>query len=213
MTGDPSDIIARFKAALPTRWFPDTTPVLDAVLSGLATAWSSLYALLATVRLQSRITTATGSFLDGASADFFANRLPRGTAEPDAVFSARIRQALVRDHATRAALSSVLQDLTGRSPVIFEPARIADTGAYARGDLAYGVAGAWGSLDLPFQVLVTVRRPQASGIASVAGYGTGGPLARASLAQVSGQVTDSDIYATITSVMPTATIAWTRITN
>ena len=213
MTGDTPDFVSRLKANLPTRWFPDATPVLDAVLTGLATAWSSLYALLADVRLQSRIATATGSFLDGASADFFAARLPRRTAEPDGAFRVRIMRALAREHATRAALASMLRDLTGRTPTIFEPARIADTGAYATPAMGYGVAGAWGSLALPFQVFVTVRRPQGSGIASIAGYGTPGPLARASLAQISGQVTDRDIYAAIASVMPTATTAWTHITN
>ena len=74
MIGDTTDISARIKAVLPTRWFPDETPVLDSVLAGLASAWSSLYGLLATVRLQSRIATASDQFLDGASADFSAPR-------------------------------------------------------------------------------------------------------------------------------------------
>ena len=213
MTGDISDIVSRIKSALPTRWFPDATPVLDATLAGLASAWTTLYSLLATVRLQSRIVTATGAFLDGASADFFGPRLPRRPAEIDDGFRIRIQQALVREHATRAALIAVLQTLTGRAPTIFEPARTTDTGSYDTGALAYNHAGAWGSLALPFQVFVTVRRPQGAGIANVAGYGTGGPLTRAGLADISGQVTDPDIYAAIASVMPTAATAWTCITN
>ena len=213
MTGDTPDFVSRLKATLPTRWFPDATPVLDAILTGLAAAWSGLYSLLSIVRLQSRIATANGSFLDGASYDFFAARLPRRLTEPDDAFRLRITQALTREHATRAALATVLQDLTGHAPSIFEPSRIADTGAYATPAMGYGVAGAWGSLDLPFQVFVIARRRQGSGIASIAGYGTGGPLARTSLAQVSGQVTDPDIYAAIASVMPTAATAWTYITN
>lgn len=213
MTGDIPDIVCRLKSTLPTRWFPDTTPVLDAALTGLASAWNVLYALLAQTRLQSRIATATGTFLDGTSADFFAARLPRRAAEPDGAYRIRIQQALGREHATRAALASVLHDLTGRTPAIFEPARLADTGAYGTGGLAYGRAGAWGSLALPFQVFVTARRPQGTGIADVAGYGTGGPLVRAGVAEIGGQVTDADIYAAIGSVLPTATTAWTSITN
>ena len=213
MTGDPPDIVARIKAVLPTRWFPDQTPVLDTLLTGLATGWSSLYALLAFVRLQSRIATASGAFLDGASADYFANRLPRRSAEPDTAFRVRIQQQLRREHATRAALVSVVTDLTGHAPQIFEAGRVSDTGAYNTNGFAYGAAGAWGSLALPFQVFVTARRAQGAGIASIAGYGTAGPLARASLAAAGGQVTDADIYAAIASVMPTATRAWTRITN
>jgi hypothetical protein len=213
MAGTPSDIVARLKAVLPTQWFPDNTPVLDTLLLGLATASSSLYVLLTAVQLQTRIATATGQFLDGASTDFFANRLPRRNTESDDTFRLRIRQELVREHATRASVVSVVSDLTGNAPSIFEPARVSDTGGYATGGSAYGNAGAWGSLSLPFQILVTVKRAQGVGIANIAGYGTGGPLARASLSAAAGQVTDSDIYAAIASVMPTSTRAWTRITN
>ncbi len=213
MIGDTSDITARLKAVLPTRWFPDTSPVLDSLISGLATAWSSLYSLLAFVRLQSRLATATSNFLDGFAADFFGDRLTRRSSETDTHYRPRISAALVRDHATRSSLEQVLQDLTGRAPTLFEPARPADTGAYGGPALGYGVAGAWGNLLLPFQVFVSAYRPPPSGIAKVAGYGTGGPLARASLTETGGQVTDLDIYAAVTSVMPTASIAWTHITN
>jgi hypothetical protein len=213
MTGSPSDIIARLKAVLPTRWFPDETPVLDTILAGIATAWASLHGLLAAVQLQSRIATATGQFLDGASSDFFAARLPRRNTESDDAFRIRIHQQLVREHATRAAIVSIVTDLTGKAPIVFEPARVADTGGYATSGLAYGAAGAWGNLLLPFQIFVTAHRAQGIGIANVAGYGTAGPLARASLTAAAGQVTDSDIYAAIASVMPTGTRAWTRITN
>ena len=213
MTGDPPDIATRLKAVLPTRWFPDDSPVLNTVLLGLATAWASMHSLLATAAFQSRIATATGTFLDGASGDFFGGRLPRRIGELDGAFSVRIQQELVRERTTRAALVSVVEDLTGTAPTIFEAARVSDTGGYATSVFAYGAAGAWGNLNLPFQVFVTVKRAQGAGIANLAGYGTPGPLARASLASVTGQVKDADIYAAIASVMPTATRAWTRITN
>ena len=213
MTGDTPDMVSRIKTVLPTRWFPDQTPILDTVLTGLATAWSALYALLAAVQLQSRIATATGQFLDGASADFFANRLPRRLTESDTAFRQRILQQLAREHATRAAVTAILTDLTGKAPAIFEPARVSDAGGYGTPAFAYGAAGAWGSLQLPFQIFVTATRAQGVGIASIAGYGTPGPLARASLVAATGQVTDADIYAAIASVMPTATRAWTRIIN
>jgi hypothetical protein len=213
MTGDVADIISRIKAVLPTRWFPDTSPVLNALLCGPATAWSTLYTLLALVRSQSRLATVAGDFLDGFSRDFFGGRLDRRPAETDDLYRQRVAAALVREHATRTSLEVVLTDLTGRPPGIFEPARPADTGAYAGPALGYGVAGAWGNLSMPFQVFVSAYRLPPAGISNVAGYGTGGPLARASLAETGGQVSDSDIYAAITSVMPTASIAWTRITN
>ncbi len=213
MTGDTTDIVARIKAVLPINWFPDETPVLDSILTGLASAWSGLYALLAAVRLQARIATASGQFLDGASADFFGTNLPRRSQEADSAFRARIQQEFVRERGTRAAIVSVLTDLTGRTPSLFEPARIADTGAYATPSFAYGTVGAWGSFGLPFQVFVIARRPQGAAIANIAGYGTPGPLARASMSMISGQITDADIYAAIASVAPTASTAWTSIIN
>ena len=213
MIGDIPDIASRIRATLPARWFPDTSPVLDVLLSGLATAWSAMSALLSHVQTQTRLATATGTTLDTFGQDFFGTRLLRRASEPDGIYRERIAAALQREHATRSALQSALQSLTGRNPRVFEPAYPADTGAYAGPALYYGVAGAWGNLSLPFQVFVTAHRPPPPGISTIAGYGTGGPLARASLADTGAAVTDADIYAAITSVMPTAAIAWTRITN
>jgi hypothetical protein len=71
---------------------------------------------------------------------------------------------------------------------------------------------------LPFQCFVTAFRAQGSGIARVAGYGgpSGygvGAIQYASLSMLTGQITDADIDAAIAGVMPTAAIAWTRISN
>lgn len=217
-TGSPDDMLARLKAVLPLHWFPDDTPVLDGLLAGLAAAWSWLYGLLSYVRLQTRIATASDVFLDIIAQDFFGSRLTRGTGQSDAAFRQRIQLELLRERGTRAAITSVLTDLTGRAPIIFEPARTTDTGGYGIA-MAYGAAGAWGSLRLPFQCFVTAYRPTGSGIASVAGYGSGiggygaGTIEYASLAMVQGQVTDSDIYEAVASVLPVATIAWTSITG
>ena len=213
MIGDSNDFLVRLKSTLPTRWFADQTPVLDALLSGFSTAWSSLYSLLSITSLQARIATVAEDLLDGASTDFFGTRLPRFTGEPDTQFRARLQNALVREHATRPAVIAALETLTGFAPTVFEPARVTDTGAYGTTTLGYGVAGAWGNLNLPFQAFIKAKRPHSAGIASVAGYGTAGPLARASLAQIPGQLTDEDIAGTVASVMPTASIAWITITN
>ena len=71
MIGDSQDFLARLKSTLPTRWFADETPVLDALLAGFSRAWSSLYTLLSLTSLQARVATVTDDMLDGASADFF----------------------------------------------------------------------------------------------------------------------------------------------
>ena len=218
MIGDTQDMLARLKATLPTRWFADVTPVLDGILSGLASVWAGLYAALAYTRLQTRLATASDSFLDTLSQDYLGRSLPRRATEPDTAFRIRIQRELLRERGTRGAVLSVLTDLTGRRPVVFEPARPTDTGAWC-GPLGYGLAGGWGSLALPFQCFVTAYRSTGSGIAGVAGYSVGqagygiGALEYAGLSMLTGQITDTDISNAVASVMPVSAIAWTRITN
>jgi hypothetical protein len=225
MTGDAQgdgkgaapDMLARLKAVLPPRWFADDTPVLDGLLAGLAAAAAWLYALLATVRQQARLATASGGFLDLIAQDYLGARIARRAGQGDGAFRTRIEAELLRERGTRGAIISVLGDLTGRAPVVFEPARAADTGAWGIAT-GYGAAGGWGSLMLPFQCFVTAYRAQGSGIARVAGWGSGGgwgvgAIEYAGLEMLEGQLTDADIAAAIAGVMPVAAIAWTRITD
>jgi hypothetical protein len=211
MIGDPPDMAARMQAVLPARWFGDAAPLLRAVLAGLGTCWSIMYGLLQTVRAQARIATASGGFLDMISADFFGTALPRRNAEADTLFRVRIDQELLRPRATRAALALALTELTGNPPVIFEPARTSDTGGYSLGGVGYGVAGGWGSLQLPYQVFVTAFRPAGGGIALLAGYGTGGIAGYGDLSMVTTVVSDADIQQAVTQILPAASIAWMNI--
>ena len=218
MIGDAADMLARLASLLPLRWFPQTAPVLSALLAGLADGWAWLYAMLQYVMLQTRIATATDTFLDLVSQDCFAAALPRRPGESDAAFRARIQRALLAPRATRPAMLAVLTGLTGRVPVIFEPARPADTGAYGIA-LGYGVAGGWGSLKLPFQGFITAFRPLDAGVPLVAGWGSGaggwgrGAIEYASNVMVQAQVPDSDILAAVAATMPVATVGWTRISD
>jgi hypothetical protein len=224
MTGDQDDMLARLKAVLPSRWFPDRSPVLDGLITGLAWAGQWLYGQVAFARAQTRIATATGVWLDIIAWDFFGRRLVRRSGQSDDALRRRISLELLRERGTRAAVISVLQDLTGRIPAVFEPAWTSDTGGYssmqgAGGGLGYGVAGGWGSLALPFQCFVVAYRPQSGGIANVAGWGTNaggyglGSAEYATLSMIQGQVTDSDIYAAVRDVLPVTGIAWMQISN
>ena len=224
MTGDQQDMLARLRTVLPARWFPDNAPVLDGVLSGLASGWSWAYQQLQYVKAQTRIATAIDVWLDIIANDFFGDRLTRLTGQGDDAFRNRIQRELFRERGTRGAIVAVLQDLTGRAPYVFEPARSTDTGGYtsstgAGGGVGYGSAGGWGSLALPFQCFITAYRPVGSGIAAVSGWGGPGggygqgTIEYASLEMVQGQVTDDDIYAAVADVLPVAAIGWTRITN
>lgn len=136
-TGDIQDIVQGLKSALPRGWFSGSTPVLDALLTGLATAWSEMYSIYQYVSTQARIRTATGIWLDLAAQDFFGNNLPRQANELDAQYRARILSALFVEQGTRNAIYYALLRLTGRAPLIFEPARPADTGAYTQPLLSF----------------------------------------------------------------------------
>jgi hypothetical protein len=217
-------MLLRLRTALPTRWFPDNAPILTGLLSGLAAAWSWTHDMLQYVTAQTRIATATDVWLDIIAQDYFGSRLTRRAGQSDAAFRDHVRSALFRERGTREAVVLVLRDLTGRAPDVFEPGRTTDTGGYcslngAGGGMAYGVAGGWGNLDLPFQCFITAYRPTGSGIAVVAGWGGAsgaygqGAIEYGSLAMVQGQITDADIYAAVADVLPVATIGWTRITN
>jgi hypothetical protein len=224
MTGDHQDMLTRLRTVLPTRWFPDQAPVLDGLLSGLASSWSWTYELLQYVIAQRRIATASDVWLDVIARDFFGGRLLRRSGQSDEALRGRIRRELFRERGTRGAIVSALQDLTGRAPQVFEPARPTDTGGYASltgagGGVAYGTHGGWGNLGLPFQCFVMAYRPVGNGIATVAGWGGPvggygrGTIEYASLEMVQGQVTDADIHATVADVLPVSAIAWTRITS
>lgn len=241
-TGDARDITARLQRWLPTGWFPgqavnadDTVPRVYAQLVSWASALASIWSQLSYAALQTRIATLTDGWVDLAAYDFFGLFLPRRMDEADATYSARIRREVLRQRNTRAAVARVLVDLTGIAPVIFEPARPADTGVYGTlnngisGCLStqgYGVAGRYGSLLLPYQAFIDAFPPLVSGIPNVAGYGEatypgptlGGPggygvgaIEYGDLDMIVGALTEDDIFAAIDSVKPVATIMWTRI--
>lgn len=217
-TGDLNDFRSRIKATLP-RWFADTPPILDALLSGLAAGWAFIYSLYLYAQLQTRIKTATEGWLDLIAGDFFGTRIARKPNQSDVSFRSLIIANLFRERATRAALIQVLTDLTGRAPIVIEPQQPGDCGAYGVPTSGYGVAGYYGSLLLPSQAFLIAFRPASSGIPNIAGYGNApaayGVPSRggmyASLTMIQGQVTDADIYAAIDSVKPVGTVIWTTI--
>lgn len=158
MTGDQADMGSRLRLTLPGSWFADSTPVLDGILAGLSLVWAGLYDLLQLVKRQSRLVTATDQFLDLASRDFFADRLPRRLGEVDGDYRARIQAAMRRERGTRAGLIAAAAE-AGFTVTVFEAAQSRDTGAYSTpGALAWNVAGGWGSLAMPLECLVRTDR-------------------------------------------------------
>lgn len=220
-TGDQRDFLQRLQNLVPPGWFaPGAVPVRDAVLTGIANAFAFIYSLLAYIRLQTRIATATDGWLDLIAYDFFANNLLRSSGQSDTSFRNQIIAFLFRERNTRDALSDVIEQLLGTTPTIIEPQRVADTGAYSTPTtMGYGVAGAYGSMSMPLQCFVTVTLPQSLAIAPplVAGYGVSvGAYGTASLIEYIAPpaipaTQAADIYAALNSVRPVTGVIWTRI--
>ena len=226
MTGDLSDFISRLWAVLPKRWFAEQSPNLEALLTSIATPWVWLYNLIIYVVSQTRLLTATDQWLDIIANDYFGPTLTRRSGEGDFAYRTRIQAALLREAATRSAVSGGLDDLIGNRPVIFEPANCMDTGSYGALEadsnipgtgLAYGEAGGWGSLLLPLQFFVTATRPPTPGVGTLAGYGTSaggygvGAISYVDLSLLPGVVSDADIQTTLCGLLPVNAVAWLRI--
>ena len=198
--------MARLRTVLPTRWFPDSAPVLDGLLSGLASGWSWAYQLLRYVKAQTRIATATDVWLDIIANDYFGDRLARRAGQSDGAFRNRIQRELFRERGTRGAIIAVLHDLTGRAPLVFEPARTTDTGGYASLTGAGGGGRLWqgGRMGQPDAAIPMLHHRLPPGRQRhrhrlwlgwfCRRYGRGA-IEYASLEMVQGQVTDADIYA------------------
>jgi hypothetical protein len=216
-TGDQNDMLARLEGLIPS-WYSDNSPVVTGILNGVAFCLAYVYGWINFAKMQTRIKTASGSFLDMIALDFFGLSLQRQPGQSDAQFLSNIQINLFQERGTRRAVSQILTNLTGRPPGIFEPQRPADTGAYGGGGIGYGVAGGYGSLSLPYQAFVTAYRPISSGIPYVGGYGSSVAAYRTpsqceygNIGMIKTPVTDAQIYQAIDSVKCEGTIVWARI--
>ena len=211
-------MLARIKRVVPPRWFAYVAPLRDAVLGGLADQLAWVYSLIAFAKLQTRITTATGLFLDLIAFDYFGLFIRRRAAELDAAFMPRIKREIVRERVTRKGMIAALTDLTGRAPIVFEPRSTFDAGGWGT-HCGYGVAGGYGNIALNNQVFLTVYRPGLQGVPGVDGYGGGlggygvGAIEYVGASMITGAVTDADIYATIEATKPTGAICWVCLTG
>lgn len=220
MIGDQSDINARLRQLLPSGWFDDseeTSRVLSAVLSGASWVLAFVFSLIAFAKLQTRLATMTGGWLDLAANDFFGSNLPRLDGEADTQYSPRIRKEVFRDRNTRRAVSLAAFDISGDHPAIFEGFHAAECGGYGTTGLGYGVAGLYGSRGAPFESIVTLPYPENYGIpnrggwgSSVGGYGAGNFSYVDETLMQGGNVSLPDIVAAIDRVKAAGTTIYVR---
>jgi hypothetical protein len=190
-TGDQADCTNRLLLLLPPWFVQGGSSVLSAVLQGSAYVLSFCFSLIEFSRLQTRIGTATGGWLDLIAYDFFGYTIQRALGQADASFRKTIEENILPAAGSRQALISSLISLTGREPVIYDPWNPGSVGGYGIGNLAYGVAGQYGSYVLPGEFFITAFRPND-------GFHT---------------ATDAQIYARIAGLIPAGSRAWTALSN
>lgn len=218
-TGDQTDMFGRLKSLLPVGWFGDNNPIRDAALWAYAQSASWGYTLYQYAKNQTRIKTATDSFLDLIALDFFGSSLIRYSAQSDSSYLNRILINIFRERTTRHGMDQVLFDLTGRRAVIIEPARPQDVGGLGVNFyLGSSGPGLLGSVVSPYQAFVTVYRPLGVGAGNWPGintnvFGLGKTSGLIPFTQLSPQVADADIIAAIEATKPIATTVWFRITS
>lgn len=192
---------------------------------------------------QSRLQTATGFWLDLFGLDFFGADLQRHHFENDDNYRRRLLINVLAPRVSRCAVKCNVENLTGFEPKIIEPRNNNDCGGYGSllnktwNGAAYNHAGAYGSMELPFQFFIQCTRPTGEGIPFVNGYGMSnggyatypqpwgyvgpsfpsdyGTGEYVQLADIDNNnaVTDDDIYRTVAESVSAGITAWTSITS
>lgn len=215
--GDQTDMFGRLKNLLPIGWFGDNNPILDALLWGYAQALSWGFTLYLYAKSQTRIKTATDGWLDLIALDFFGNNLVRLNGQLDPSYLNRILINIFRERATRKSIDQVLYDLTGRHPLIIEPAKPDDCGCLGA-TLYLGAAGPVGSTSCPYQAFVTAYRPTGGGAGNWPGintnwFGLSSTSWLVPSTQLAPAVSDADIVAALEQTKMYGSTIWYRITN
>lgn len=219
MADDASDTDLRQRAVTPAGWFPALAdaPVLRAVFSMSKSLGMWMATLVLYVRLQTRLSSATGGWLDLAALDFFGLRLRRRAGQSDAALRARILAELLRPRVTREAMRRLLLDLTGREPRIFVPGHPGDALGWDVPQWGWDTTGGWGSLDMPGSVFIDVYRSITTGVPRIPGWDISAGGWDQSVAswiseeQAADAITDDDILQAMLANVAEGITIWTKI--
>ena len=221
MALDQTALVLRLKQLAPRGWFPETAsaPIIDGVMTAFASVAQHFLTLTVYAQAQSRIATASDGFLDVLAFDFFGFAVQRLSGQSDISFRKVILLEILRERATRAGIQKSVADLTGFDVRMFEGFNTFDTGGYDTGYLGFDMLGRWGSLDMPFQVLIATLQPIGVGIPNVGGFDSAfvaggydlGAEEYGDISQVSGPVTNQKIFDCINSTRAAGITCWVAI--
>lgn len=208
-------IFDRLKSGLPNGWFQDSTPNVDALITGAAQIDFAVYSGMQSVLPQMRIRTATGGMLDLIAGDFFGNNLLRLTNETDDEYRIRILIRLFMEQATKKAMSDILGLYTGVYPVIVEYGQAIDTTGFLATSGNETVAG-YGSTVKAYHAFITVYQIATSPYANIGGYGSkisgyGVGLGSSYIHEIG--YDNSFLNYMINEVKPIGTTCWLKVIN
>ena len=154
-------LFTRLRALLPRGWFgQERGPVarVDALLQGPSSVLGRVLTQIQYIKLQTRLLTATGAWLDLYAFDYFGTQLRRRSGELDSSYRLRIYTNLLRERGTRHAVYQMLVDITGQIPIMREPRYTLDGSAYgAQG--GYSARRGYGSINFPYVGAAVAYRP------------------------------------------------------
>ena len=225
-TGSSSDFLNRLWRLIPSGWFNNAAyPIATAILGGISDSLANIYALLTYAIAQCRISSAYSFWLDLIAWDFLGPTFVRSAGQNDASFQAAVKAQIVQPRVTRAGVVSVIKNLTGNTPEIFEPWNTGDAGGWDSGYGAWDTDGGWGDTCLPAQVFIIAYRSGWQGVPNISGWdGSGadtwasggwdkGSIEWIDSTLTAGTVTDAQIYAAIAQSVAEGVTAWVQLSN
>lgn len=197
-TGDRDDIEKRIKEYFPP-WFNSEIPLVNLAIKAAAQVYSFIYSFYTFAKKQIRIRTSTGEFIDLAAEDFLGDNFKRRKDESDDDYKNRLLANIFPYPPTRAGMIRALENLTGRTPIIYESEL---DGGYYNVNLFYNIS-TYG-FDQPYVAYIIAYRPKTKFTGGVYALNRNTFLNRTAFAYQEADfnisVTDQDIYDLINRV-------------
>jgi hypothetical protein len=149
---DQDDMLKRLLGQLPAGWFGTEHPTLDAIMTAFAAMYAEIEAEAQYLKDQMRIATADLPFLELMGYDYLNGQFPPRYQESPNTYRVRLKANILRERNTRQAYISVLQDLTGRTPIVLEGFMPLDTN-YLNGGFVLGINSLGSGLEAEITII------------------------------------------------------------